>query len=277
LTLVSYAQHGEDVRLARIFAGGSGFYVDVGAYDPVSCSITKHFYDRGWRGLNIEASPGAWARISAARPRDVTINVGASDRSGTLTFYEFPVGLAGLCTFSEEAARSHRARGHHYVERPIATKPLAELLAVHAPPVIDFMSVDVEGYERQALAGADLARYRPRVLIVEATEPASSTPTHSTWEPLVLQAGYQFVVFDGLNRFYVRNEDAELGPALALPPNPLDDYVPYVYQSEIDRLREQVQEFEQGETGLVRVARSVQRLVRQAREAARRRSAGQRR
>jgi hypothetical protein len=163
------------------------------------------------------------------------------------------------------------------VERPIAVQPLAELLARHAPSVIDFMSVDVEGYEQEVLAGADLARYRPRVLIVEATEPATAKPTHEAWEPLVLGAGYQFVVFDGLNRFYVRSEDAELGRALELPPNPLDDYVPYVYQSEIDRLRERLRELEQGETWLVRWARRLPELARRARDGARRWSGGSRR
>lgn len=43
-----YSQNAEDVLLARCFEGqGTGFYVDVGAEDPIKGSVTKHFYERG--------------------------------------------------------------------------------------------------------------------------------------------------------------------------------------------------------------------------------------
>ena len=46
--------------LARVFAGRrTGFYVDVGAADPVNLSVTKWFYDLGWSGLNIEPNQAA--------------------------------------------------------------------------------------------------------------------------------------------------------------------------------------------------------------------------
>ena len=53
--MVSYAQNHEDVLLRRVFPDEpNGFYIDVGANDPVRDSVTKHFYDRGWHGINIE-------------------------------------------------------------------------------------------------------------------------------------------------------------------------------------------------------------------------------
>ena len=52
--MVSYAQNFEDVMLARLFAGRkAGFYVDVGAADPINLSVTKWFYEQGWNGINI--------------------------------------------------------------------------------------------------------------------------------------------------------------------------------------------------------------------------------
>ena len=53
--MISWAQNLEDVMLARAFKGTArGYYVDVGAYDPVIDSVTRHFYEAGWHGINIE-------------------------------------------------------------------------------------------------------------------------------------------------------------------------------------------------------------------------------
>jgi len=227
MSMISYAQNAEDVRLRRAFAGqATGYYVDVGAYDPVWCSITKHFYDKGWRGLNVEASPANFRRVSEGRPLDDNVNVGVSNEAGTLTFYDSATETAGLSTFSAEEAARHRETGVVFVERRIPVKPLAELLAERPARTIDFMSVDVEGHEREVLVGADFARFRPRVVIVEATRPRTTTPVFDKWEPILLSADYVFAVFDGLNRYYVRSEDRALIEPLAAPPSSFDDYIP---------------------------------------------------
>src|SRR5262249_9660553 len=75
--------------------------------------------------------------------------------------------------------------------------------------------------------GADFSACRPRVVLVEATRPNSTTPSHHGWEPLLLEAGYLFACFDGLNRFYVRGEDAHLLERLHAPANVTDDFVPH--------------------------------------------------
>ena len=67
----------EDVRLARVLRGRTdGLYIDVGAAHPVHDSVTKHFYDAGWTGIDIEerrrgslAVPTMRAPISRMRSR----------------------------------------------------------------------------------------------------------------------------------------------------------------------------------------------------------------
>src|SRR5262249_42970336 len=74
-------------------------------------------------------------------------------------------------------------------------------------------------------------RWRPRVLVVEATRPGIrpdwSNPeaigTWHAWEPALLARGYVFAHFDGLNRFYVRGEEQHLAARLRLPPGVFDD------------------------------------------------------
>ncbi len=77
------------------------------------------------------------------------------------------------------------------------------------------------------IASIDLNRYRPLVIVVESTSPHTNAPTWGGWEPTLLNSGYIFALFDGLNRFYVRSESAELLPKLSVPANCLDGYISY--------------------------------------------------
>src|SRR3954452_18509279 len=91
MAMISYAQNAEDVLLQRVFADKSdGFYIDVGANEPVFNSVTKHFALRGWRGVNVEPIPAVYERLCADRQHDINLNVVLSDRPGELTFYEVP-------------------------------------------------------------------------------------------------------------------------------------------------------------------------------------------
>ena len=115
--MISYAQNQEDVLLSRLFPPGRpGFYIDVGANDPVVDSVTKHFYDMGWRGINVEPAAQPFERLLQLRDRDVNLNVGLSDKNGTLSFYEFPGALPGSSTFSLGQAEWHHDSGVPFVE-----------------------------------------------------------------------------------------------------------------------------------------------------------------
>jgi FkbM family methyltransferase len=237
VTVTSYAQNHEDVLLARLFPPGiEGFYVDVGAMDPVLNSVTKMFYDRGWRGVNVEPAVFPFERLQAARPRDVNLNVGASDHEGTLTLYESDP-TTGWSTFSETQASEHRQTGVALVERPVQVLTLAQICEKYVTQTIDFMSIDVEGHEGQVLAGGDWETWRPRVVVVEATEPNTTITTHDRWEHILVDANYAFAAFDGLNRYYVRAEDEHLVAGLSTPVNVLDDYIPHKYATQISGLR----------------------------------------
>ena len=237
MTITSYAQNHEDVLLARLFPPGlQGFYIDVGAMDPVLNSTTKLFSDRGWRGVNVEPATFHFERLQAGRPRDVNLNVGVSDEEGTLTFFESDPN-SGWSTFSTEQAERHRDAGLTLVERTVSVMTLAQICQKYVTGTIDFISIDVEGHERQVLEGGDWRTWRPRVVVIEATEPNTTITTHHQWEHVLLEADYAFAAFDGLNRYYVRSEDEHLAPALATPVNVFDDYVPHQYASQIAELR----------------------------------------
>lgn len=236
MTMISYAQNHEDVLLNRLFPPGvNGFYIDVGAFDPVLNSVTKHFYDRGWTGVNIDPASHSFDRMCAERQRDISLNIGLSAHQGSMAFFESPVD-SGWSTFSPAQAEWHREKGIPFVERAVEVRTLADVCAEHVKGTISFLSVDVEGHEREVLQGGDWQRWRPVAVVVEATQPDTTVPTHEAWEEVLLKADYTFAFFDGLNRYYLRREDCELLPALSTPANVLDDFVPYAHLKEVREL-----------------------------------------
>ena len=203
MAIISYAQNHEDVLLQRLFRESpSGFYIDVGACHPVVHSVTKLFYERGWHGINIEPILSLSEMLARERPRDINLRIGLSNRQGTSTLYECPTGV-GLSTFSEEQALDLRRQGYELVEHSTPVTTLAALCEQYADRTIDFLKIDVEGFEQEVLEGADWSRYRPRVVVVEATRPTTNIASYEHWEPILLAADYLFAFFDGLNRYYV--------------------------------------------------------------------------
>jgi FkbM family methyltransferase len=224
MAMISYAQNREDVILARVFTDPTGFYVDVGASDPVMHSVTKWFYDRGWTGVNIEPHTPTFERLASDRPRDANLNIAVSDAGGTFDFFEIP-HTEGLHTLEPAVADKVRREGHAVLQGTVPCRTLADVCAWFVGDrAIDFMKIDAEGHERAVLAGMDFSRWTPRVLVVEATEPCSTVPSHAEWEPIVLEAGYRFAFFDGLNRYYVRQDESEeFTSRLAVPASVFDE------------------------------------------------------
>lgn len=207
--MIAYAQNSEDLVLARVLGGRqTGFYVDVGASDPVVRSVTKHFYDQGWRGVNIEPVARFHRALQHERPRDVNLCVALGKERGTLTFFEFEA--EGISTLSSEFAGHFIRQGYAVAHRTVEVMSLREVCEAHCSGPIDFMKIDVEGWERPVIESGDWARFRPRVVLVEATKPNSSEPNWQEWEPFLLGQGYLFAYFDGLNRFYVPTEERAL-------------------------------------------------------------------
>ena len=266
MSWISYAQNGEDVLLRRAFVDvPAGFYIDVGACDPVDLSVTKTFYDQGWSGINIEASPTQWTIVAAGRKRDLNLNVGCSNRHGKTTFFQAKGGATGLSTFAAEEAEKHEKAGFKFerIETPLTT--LVDICTEHVGDrTIDFIKIDVEGHEREVLEGGDFRRWRPRVVLIEATRPLSQESTHQRWEHLLLGADYVYATFDGLNRYYVRKEDEALVARLLTPPNVFDDYVPYAHQRRIDALQAELDAYRRSHaivSSAVRTARLLHKTA----------------
>ena len=220
----SYAQNFEDVMLHRALGDvEAGFYIDVGAQDPDIDSVSKAFFDRGWRGIHIEPVPEYAERLRQARPGDTIIEAAASNVVGTTALTVFP--MTGLSTADPMVAQNHIARGVDHQPEPlvVSTVTLADVAAELEARTVHWLKIDVEGHEQAVLEGWDSNLLRPWVIVVEATLPNDRAESYADWEPILSKAGYQCVYGDGLNRFYIEPSREDLARAFSSPPNPFDN------------------------------------------------------
>jgi FkbM family methyltransferase len=226
MDLISYAQNQEDIMLWRAVQNvRQGFYIDVGAAHPSDLSVTKLFYDHGWSGINIEPNADYYERLIAERPRDVNLAVVATSAPGERVFHHV-IGT-GLSTLDNETALQHERKGFKVKTAMVQCRTLADICVDYRPNgSIHFLKIDVEGSEGEVLKGADFRRFRPWIVLVEATRPMSQDLDYVSWEPALLEHDYQFVWFDGLNRFYVASEHvAHLIEHFSVQPNVFDGFV----------------------------------------------------
>lgn len=233
--MISYAQAREDVLLHRALSHVSfeqGFYIDVGGYDPSHDSVTKHFYDHGWRGINIEPSETLFPPFERDRPRDINLKVAVSDTPGEATFHDVEGQLG---TLVDKFADRHETAGFSRRSYTVQVMTLTQVCEQYAPAEIHFLKIDIEGAEAAAIRGLDFSRFRPWILVIESCEPNDlSAATYGEWEAMVLSAGYRFAYSDVLNRYYVSDEHIDL---LRFFLQPADDYQYGYMIREIEQLR----------------------------------------
>jgi FkbM family methyltransferase len=202
----------------------NGYYVDIGAQHPLIDSVSRGFYEQGWRGVHIEPVPYYADLLRKDRPDETVLQVAISDVEGTLALNV--IADTGLSTAVSAYAEQHqRERGVQSAEVAVPTLTLASAFGKDPARDCHWLKIDVEGLEEQVLKGWDPETFRPWIMVVEATLPNRADVDYERWDPLLRRAEYEFVYFDGLNRFYVAKEHLQLAASFGTPPNIFDDAV----------------------------------------------------
>jgi FkbM family methyltransferase len=203
--------------LYELFLGNpeDGTFVEAGAFDGETYSNSSCLADRGWRGVYVEPVPGfaeACRRRHAGNPRVSVVVAAIGSAPGEMT-----ITTGGpLSTAAPELAREYRetdwAKGEFArageVRVPVVT--LDQLLQEqNIMPGFDVLGVDVEGLETAVFAGFDLARWMPRMMIVELAdthpELTSTRRAHASLSRDLARAGYVVVYKDAINAVFVQD------------------------------------------------------------------------
>lgn len=185
---ISYSQHGEDLFILNVFTL-LGYdikavrYLDIGAHHPETISNTKLLYDRGARGVNVDANKKVIELFERDRPEDLNLCLGVGVTSGVKPFLMYDE-YSGRNTFSpEEVERANIGRPIKRIE-DVDVVTLRSLLELCGP--FDFLSIDIEGLDYEVLRSVNPEIYDGvKVICVE-------TRVEETHRMIELLTGYQF-------------------------------------------------------------------------------------
>jgi FkbM family methyltransferase len=205
---ISYSQAGEDLIVKYIFDSiglSNPYYVDIGAHHPEIINNTKIFYDTGSSGINIEANPNLISAFNRQRKRDINLNLGISDKSGTLDFHIF--NDSTLSTFSTDEATILSDQGFT-VQNIIPVKIISvkELFETYAKEnCLDFLSLDAEGVDFNILTQFITLGLKPVVICVESISFSTSGAGKKNQQiiNLLKSAGYIHYADTNINSIFV--------------------------------------------------------------------------
>ncbi len=197
------AQFGEDALIwALCDEALDGFFVEAGAFDGYQASVTYALECLGWRGLLVEPNPSMAEACRERRTNSRVVHAALGASTGDTSFVVTSDGSGGM--FSHVPERGGTMKRQRVLHQETVTVPLTtlnELLAGHEGD-IDAVSLDVEGFELEVLAGFDLRLHRPKVLLLEDNprRPNEAMVAHMATQPYVQIAWLR------VNRVYVRSD-----------------------------------------------------------------------
>lgn len=207
----SFSLGGEDLIIDRLVSyKKSGFYVDVGANHPDRLSNTKRFFLKSWSGINIDANPQAIDLFKKDRPSDININTGVGgdskeDGRSMDFFVMFPPTVS---TFDEKMKNNNLSKGCEHIETiKVPVTSLSSVLSKYLPKgqLIDFMSIDIEGFDFSALKSNNWDLFRPNIICIES--PTSFFDGDFKKETFLMSTylnnvDYELVYHNGMDAFY---------------------------------------------------------------------------
>lgn len=201
-----YSQHGEDAVIDFLFDSKSdGYFIEIGCIDGRRFSNTLHFEKKGWKGICVEAHAGFIDMLQKNRPNSIVIHSAVSNEdSDAVTFYANSRGsLSTLDKSQEEHFQKNYGKFFTgFEEQKVPMQTMTTILNQQEVPAIDFVSLDIEGHEIEALEGYDLNKYGPKLFVIECDDQEHEEKLNN----ILFPAGYKLALKVSLNNFYTNDE-----------------------------------------------------------------------
>jgi FkbM family methyltransferase len=213
------ALHDMDRQLERYLPQRHGFFVEAGGNDGYTQSNTYAFERRhGWRGVLVEPVPELARACALERPgsrvvRAALVALGFGVSEVSLRFGGLMTVVVGGRDADDEWVAAAHAVGQEEPPHEFAApaRTLTSILDEVGAPEVDLLSLDVEGYEAQALAGLDLERHAPRFVLVEMRD------TETDRGPIDAILGERYIDIDALSPFDILYARADVAQAAGIP------------------------------------------------------------
>ena len=166
-------EFGEDIFISRFFKNKlTGNYVDIGCYHPIKSSLTYNLFKNGWSGINVDLSKVSIDLFKLSRPKDINIQAAITDFDGETFYYEN--GAINQQNSLKENSELKKI--------PIKAIKLSTILKQNNLTKIDFLNIDVEGFDFKVLSTLDLSEIKPTMICIEEnnynTQKILETNTH---------------------------------------------------------------------------------------------------
>lgn len=198
---VTYSQNGEDLLILN-FCKQLGLekpsYLDLGAHHPFHISNTALLYERGSRGVNVEANPSLMKDFEIHRPEDKNVNIGIGNKVGMCPFYQ--VGTtSGINSFCKDKIPSgYPVQEIIYVEMV----PVSYILHYYCNEKFpDLLFTDIEGLDLEVLEEIDFSLTRPKLICSEIRIHES---THA--RAVLFEKGFSEICRVNENMIFVQSE-----------------------------------------------------------------------
>jgi FkbM family methyltransferase len=204
---LSFSQCSEDLILMKILDEKMierGFYVDVGAFNPIIYSNTCLLHHLGFVGVNIDMDADKISEFEIMRPQDHNICAAISSHEGHVRRFKYAESatnrIGSLETDTELSALGRSPIGVDTVECKSLTNVLKHIDL--DPNDFVFLNIDCEGHDFEVLRSLDFSIYKPVAICIESLEHAM---TRKISDHLSL-LGYKTVAFTGVSSLYLRQQ-----------------------------------------------------------------------
>ena len=158
-----YSNWGLDIMADHFFKNKKkGVYIDVGCHHPFLNNNTYPLYKRGWNGINIDLDFNSIDMFNHFRRFDLNIQAAISDKQIESDLFFFH-NRSAVNTLSKDAG----AEAKKIIK--VNTRTLNEIIenSKFKDKEIDYLSIDVEGFELNVIKGFNLKKYKPKLIILE--------------------------------------------------------------------------------------------------------------
>ncbi len=144
-----------------------GHAVDVGASDGISCNTTYGLEkERRWTVLSVEPNPEFWPALLGHRAW--VEKCACSNFQGTATLHINVNTPEAYSTIGEHHSTNGQAGCDEWRDVDVRVETVANLLDKWCFPKLDVLCVDVEGTEQDVVLGADIDRWKPKIVVLES-------------------------------------------------------------------------------------------------------------